>query len=250
MGSSPLLCAVAAALTATMAGAAAITPDEPVDLIVPGTASLYEIFGHKGDPGGELPGQASSPAAQLDFTPGPRNRFAFSVTGRAGCCAPEPASYPPDGGRRPDALVAGANGLSDAAGDTALGLLGAFTSSADPAISPAPATRPWDADAPRSLAPLLQQTFYIGDGRSGYDDTVGSTLLFTAPPDASRLYLGLADALRWGGPPGFYGDNPGSYSVRTLLVQQAVAEPSVHALTVLVFAALVAALRVRRSKDR
>ena len=246
MESSRLFCAAACWLTASMAGAAAIEPGEPLDLTVPGTASLYEIFGHKGDPGGDLPGQTSSPAVQLDFTPGLKNRFVFSVTGLAGCCAPEPASYPPDGGRRPEALVGGANGLSDAAGDTALGLLGAFTTSADPAVRPAPPTRSWDADAPRSLAPTLHQTFYIGDGRSGYDDTVGSALLFTAPPEASRLYLGLADALSFGGPPGFYGDNPGSYSVRALLVQQAVAEPSPRALTGLVFAALVMALGVRR----
>jgi hypothetical protein len=56
----------------------------------------------------------------------------------------------------------------------------------------------------------------------------------------------LADALSFGGPPGFYGDNPGSYSVRTLLAQQEVAEPAAHALTGLIIAALVAALRARR----
>jgi hypothetical protein len=143
-----LFCGVATALGASGASAAAIVPGEPLDLIVPGTASLYEIFEHKGDPGGELPGQTSSPAVQLDFTPGLKNRFAFSVAGLAGCCAPEPASYPPDGGRRLRGGVGGANGLSDAAGDTALGLLGAFTTTADPAVRPAPPTRSWDADSP------------------------------------------------------------------------------------------------------
>jgi hypothetical protein len=249
MKPSMLVCAIALPLWVTIVYAAPISPGEQLDFSVPGTASVYEVFGHKGNPGGDIPGRASSSAIRIDFTPGPRNRFVFSVTGLAGCCAPEPASYPPDGGRRPSAVVAGANGLSDVAGNTALGLLGAFTTSADPSISAAPRHRWWDGEAPTSSAPLLHQTFYIGDGRSGYDDLLGSTLLFAAPADASRLYLGVADALYFGGLPGFYGDNPGSYSVRATLLQQVVAEPSHRALAGLVFAALIALRIARRLEE-
>jgi len=58
------------------------------------------------------------------------------------------------------------------------------------------------------LAPLLHQVFFIGDGRT---DT-GSIQQFIVPDNATRLFLGFADALEFGSPssqPGHYDDNVG-----------------------------------------
>jgi hypothetical protein len=60
-----------------------------------------------------------------------------------------------------------------------------------------------------SLTPALGQVFYIGDG-------VTSTNVFqefTAPSGATRLALGIPDGFAFGGAPGAYDDNDGSYRV-------------------------------------
>lgn len=61
-----------------------------------------------------------------------------------------------------------------------------------------------------TLSPRLQQVFFIGDGR-----TRGNVLQqFVVPAGATRLALGIADGWDFNGPPGFYDDNDGSYSIR------------------------------------
>jgi uncharacterized repeat protein (TIGR03803 family) len=61
-----------------------------------------------------------------------------------------------------------------------------------------------------SLSPVLYQTFYIGDGLTG--DGSGSLQQFVIPTGATRLFLGIADAISWNGAPGYYGDNSGSFT--------------------------------------
>lgn len=56
------------------------------------------------------------------------------------------------------------------------------------------------------FAPMLQQVFFIGDGRT----SAGALQRFRVPVGATRLYLGYADAFGFLGPPGYYGDNYGS----------------------------------------
>jgi hypothetical protein len=63
------------------------------------------------------------------------------------------------------------------------------------------------------LAPALGQLFFIGDGRN----TDGMLQRFVVPRGATRLYLGLADALGFEGDPGYYGDNAGSFEVRIVV---------------------------------
>lgn len=75
-----------------------------------------------------------------------------------------------------------------------------------------------------SLTPLLGQVFYIGDGvTSG-----GEFQTFIAPTGATRLFLGIPDGFGFGGAPGAYDDNDGSYQVRIGINQipSAVPEPS------------------------
>lgn len=61
-----------------------------------------------------------------------------------------------------------------------------------------------------SLRPLVAQVFFIGDGRA----SDGAIQRFLVPDGATRLYLGVVDAFAFTGPPGFYGDNAGSFEVR------------------------------------
>jgi hypothetical protein len=60
------------------------------------------------------------------------------------------------------------------------------------------------------LAPALGQLFFVGDGRT--DE--GRLQEFRIPTGATRLYLGIADALDFRGPPGFYDDNRGRFRVQ------------------------------------
>jgi PEP-CTERM motif len=62
-----------------------------------------------------------------------------------------------------------------------------------------------------SLSPLLDQTFFIGDGLTG--DGTGTTQNFVIPTGATALYLGFSDAGGFNGAPFDYGDNLGALSV-------------------------------------
>jgi hypothetical protein len=62
-----------------------------------------------------------------------------------------------------------------------------------------------------SISPLLDQTFFIGDGLTG--DGTGTAQQFNVPVGAALLYLGLSDAGGFNGPPSNYGDNSGAFTV-------------------------------------
>ena len=70
----------------------------------------------------------------------------------------------------------------------------------------------------KTLSPLLDQTFFVGDGRRG--DDFGAFQIFNVPAGASSLYFGISDACDYHGPPGCYYDNGGKYLVRVLLSPQ------------------------------
>ena len=61
-----------------------------------------------------------------------------------------------------------------------------------------------------TLSPLLNQTFFVGDGLTG--DGTGAAQKFFIPAGATQLYLGFADASGYNGTPGSYGDNSGSFT--------------------------------------
>ncbi len=61
-----------------------------------------------------------------------------------------------------------------------------------------------------SLSPLLDQTFFIGDGQTG-DDT-GTEQTFVVPTGATELFLGISDACSYNGNPGCIGDNDGQFT--------------------------------------
>ena len=64
-----------------------------------------------------------------------------------------------------------------------------------------------------SFVPLLNQTFFIGDGLTGVGTGTGATQQFQVPNGATQLALGLSDGVAFNGPPGSYGDNGGNFTV-------------------------------------
>jgi hypothetical protein len=179
-------------------------PSSAVTVVpVPGGTSIYQVFGHSGSFTGD-----ARDAVLIGFAAG-NNVFRITATGGVGCCGGSSVGTA-DGGYLEYSNIDAWNGISGSVGIPSLGLVGVFTSDTDPYGSTPPDPLPWDGDNPTSLSPLLNQVFYIGDGRAGRDNPSGAVLSFTAPPSATRLYLGFADAPYWTGPPGWYGDDPGS----------------------------------------
>jgi hypothetical protein len=83
-------------------------------------------------------------------------------------------------------------------------LVGVFLTDDEP-TDPAPERLDFtDNEDFELLEPQIGQTFLIGDG-------VGRR--FLAPSDATRLFLGFADAAAYQGPPGYYDNNSGQLLV-------------------------------------
>jgi hypothetical protein len=207
------------------------TQVQAAPVVVWGTTSIYSVFGNNGSPGG---GGADTPAVLgSSFAAGAGNIFTFSANGLVSCCSGGPDIHPDGGSSSMD--VAGANGLSSLSGTSNIPLVGVFVSS-DPSGNPAPAALSFVAGSPTSISPLLNQVFYIGDGRSGYNDAGGTLPTFTAPSAATMLYLGVIDANGFHADTGYYADNKGSFDVDVMLsVTAGVPELSTWAMMLLGF---------------
>jgi len=256
------LLGAAAALTITVAASSAaaaapsIAAGETITGVnVAGTASIYGVFGHPGNPGGDImPSLSLPPAVLTTFAAAAGNVFTFSARGTVSCCFGEPSASPD--GRLIDGYstqIDPANGLSGLTGNSVVPLVGVFTTDSDPFGGAAPASLSFDSLSPLSLSPLLNQIFYIGDGRAGHDQAAGASLLFAAPTTATRLYIGTIDGSSFQGLPGFYGDNVGSYAVDIHLdgrspIIGGVPEPASWSLMILGFGAAGATLRTRRRR--
>ena len=96
-----------------------------------------------------------------------------------------------------------------------------------------------------SLAPALQQNFFIGDGLTG--NGMGSVQQFLIPDTATRLFLGFADAGGYSGNPGHYEDNSGSITVSFSSSASAAPEPGTLGLLAL---GMLGGMLVRRQKGQ
>ena len=102
-------------------------------------------------------------------------------------------------------------GISGIQHDGACFLVGVFLGSDEP-TNPAPPILNFRASGLGTsfvqLSPTLDQTFYIGDGLTGTGS--GMVQQFNVPTNATRLFLGVADAYSYHGGAGWYGDNGGA----------------------------------------
>lgn len=90
-------------------------------------------------------------------------------------------------------------------GDNTKFLVGVFLTDEEPA-DPAPERLDFtESEDLEVLEPEVAQVFLIGDGE-------GRT--FAVPDEATRLFLGFADAASFVGQPGYYGNNSGAIGVR------------------------------------
>ena len=96
-------------------------------------------------------------------------------------------------------------------------LIGVFTSDSAP-TDPAPPTLDFSVIGNTfiQISPQINQTFYVGDGRTGYRSSNGTIQRFRVPDGATKLYLGIPD-VGDSGLPGQYNDNTGSLRIRVEL---------------------------------
>jgi len=152
----------------------------------------------------------------------------------------------PDGfGAASDEVINAANSISAISGYHAGFLAGVFESGTPSGSAPVSLSFPDAASTSfATLSPLIDQTFFIGDGLTG--DNTGSVQQFTVPTGATALYLGYADACGYHGDPnGCYSDNAGTLEVAVSEVSNAP-EPATTALIGLGLAALGLARRKPR----
>ena len=138
--------------------------------------------------------------------------LSFTVTGSNTLTA-EFGYHGPDGNRSASSQVYSYSGLSGITADSAGFLVGVFLGPDEP-IEPGPAWLSFNGGNDRfsTLGPRLAQLFFIGDGLVG--DGSGERQMFFVPTNATRLFLGFADANGYVGPTGQYQDNAGELNVQ------------------------------------
>ena len=134
-------------------------------------------------------------------------------------------------------------GISGISGPNAGFLVGVFETNLEPG-NPAPSALDFTSLGTTfsTLFPLVNQTFFIGDGLTG--NGTGATQRFFIPEGATRLFLGIADAPAYHGDAGGYGDNTGQF-VATFSI---VPEPPVISLMTLGAFTLLIVARLRQCK--
>ena len=177
--------------------------------------SAAELAALNSNNGGSQPVPA---VKAMTFSAASGQFFQFSAAGSVGsdgcaCGGADGNGYP--GGSNINSLgsISGYEG-------TQFALAGVFTNGHPSGTPPADYSFSGGTE-PTTFSPLLNQVFFIGDGRTGTYNSSGSPQLFIVPANATELWLGFADAVDFNGPPGTYGDNFGSLNVSGSLYQGA-----------------------------
>jgi hypothetical protein len=154
-----------------------------------------------------------------------------------------PGLLPPSAANTPTtfymdmASAGGVSGLllyeSDPTARRVMFLSGVFTSGSVPQ-APAPTILNFSSSYGSSplgtsftqLSPLLNQSFYIGDGLAGTGS--GNTQSFLVPDGATHFYMGIVDGGYFVGAPDYYDNNRGSFLAQGTV---AVPEPATIAMT-------------------
>ena len=128
-------------------------------------------------------------------------------------------------------------------------LSGVFLDDNDPINATAPASLDFSSTSLgrsfSSLAPALQQTFYIGDGLTG--EGAGSVQTFWVPDGATRLFLGIVDGAYFVGGPDYYDNNDGSFSATFEVTTVPEIDPTVFASVISLVVGSLAFLERRRA---
>ena len=128
-------------------------------------------------------------------------------------------------------------------------LAGVFLDDNDPINATAPASLDFSSTSLgrsfSSLAPELQQTFYIGDGLTG--EGSGSVQNFWVPDGATRLFLGLVDGSDFVGGPDYYDNNVGSFSATFEVTTVPEIDPTALASVISLVVGSLALLERRRA---
>jgi len=123
-------------------------------------------------------------------------------------------------------------GISGIQNDAFGFLVGVFLTDLEP-TDPAPLALDFTNNTSfEEISPLLNQTFFIGDGLTGSGE--GNIQRFLVPNQATRLFLGFVDGNGFAGTPGtpgYYADNTGSVVANFEL--QSAAEPVPEPCTIL-----------------
>jgi hypothetical protein len=221
---SGLVCGVAILIGQSAGGAT---------LNVPATSNLFGA-GHASAPGG-----GTLPIGFV-FTALPGQTVRFSpVTGTVTYETVFHQPVGPDGEtiRGPSnntTNIDSAGGISGIQADSVAFLAGVFLDNTEPAGAGPARLNFIGGRGYSTLSPLLNQSFFIGDGLTGTGS--GAQQVINVPATATRLYLGLVDGSNFTGPPGQYADNEGSFNVTFSLVPEPGSAMMVGALTVGAFA--------------
>jgi len=129
-------------------------------------------------------------------------------------------------------------------------LSGVFLGDNDPINATAPASLDFSSTSlGRSfseLSPLLQQTFFIGDGLTG--EGTGSVQTFWVPDGATRLFLGIVDGAYFVGGPDYYDNNVGSFSATLEVTSIPEIDPTGLASVISLVVGSLALLERRRAR--
>lgn len=214
---------VAAAAVWAMTGVAGAGVLQAYEVIVPGSSNIFGAGqavapDPDGGGGGTLPPTVVLPAVQSGAY--------FSIAaafGEVSCCGTGEGNFNgPDGGSfaSGNTDVTSFNGISGLIHNgRTMFLVGVFLGDSAPA-DPAPDRLDFSggADNEHEYFPLLNQSFFIGDGQVNEAGTARheESQKFYLPAGATRLALGFVDAFEFGNPsspPGFYNDNFGELTV-------------------------------------
>jgi hypothetical protein len=193
-----------------------VNPVKAAQLTISGNSNIFGAGKTSApDPGGGLRGQLPP---MFNFAAGPGKVLTFSnISGTVNYHWAAPASSTNgigDGGYLSGTNIWSYGGISGIRNDNAFGfLVGVFLTDLEP-TDPAPLALDFTNNTSfEEISPLLNQTFFIGDGLTG--SGLGNIQRFLVPNQATRLFLGFADGpgfqgLPFQGLPGDYGDNTGS----------------------------------------
>lgn len=144
------------------------------------------------------------------FTAGAGQILTFSsVAGLTNCCSSSALTLPD--GENGSTNVNSSGGISGVVAPRTLFLAGVFVNTGNAPGGTAPDRLNYNGAlqvSDLSFSPLLNQTFFIGDGLTG--NGIGDIQSFIVPTLADAFYLGFVDGGSFVGNPSFYNDNTGS----------------------------------------